>query len=266
MVSIKAKAMASELQITRFLASNCWCTKFPWRKNLPLQQNTKIARKLLEHLEQKITCFHSFVIKSRRKENYELVHIGKREETPVWFDMPSARTANEKGAKTVLVNTTGHEKSTFTVVLACMADRNQAEAHGVLQTKDLAKRELSPWSPCTMSSEGEDGRSWNEAVGRESMTVTTRQSSEKEKSPNLGLLPSSSPRFSEVSSTPNKHRHRCNSRWFSQRRFPEQAIWRSSPRMMEQLDDWRPEEFHTYWKHESGIASHSMFLGSGFLA
>ena len=73
--------------------------------------------------------------------------------------MPSARTANEKGAKTVLVNTTGHEKSTFTVVLACMADRNQAEAHGVLQTKDLAKRELSPWSPCTMSSEGEDGRS-----------------------------------------------------------------------------------------------------------
>ena len=59
----------------------------------------KITQKLLEHLEQKIPSFHSFVIKSRRKENYELVHIGKREETPVWFDMPSARTANEKGAK-----------------------------------------------------------------------------------------------------------------------------------------------------------------------
>lgn len=28
MVSIKVKAMAAELQITGFLASNCWCTKF----------------------------------------------------------------------------------------------------------------------------------------------------------------------------------------------------------------------------------------------
>ena len=60
------------------------------------------------------------------------------DEMPVWFDMPSARTVNAKGAKTVLVHTTGHEKSRFTVVLAC---------HGDLQTKDLAKRELSTWSP-----------------------------------------------------------------------------------------------------------------------
>ena len=122
MITIKAKAMASELQITGFLASNCWCTNFLRRKNLALRQKTKITQKLPEHLDQKITSFHSFVIKSRRKENYELVHIGNMDETPVWFDMPSARSVNEKGAKTVLVNTTGHEKSRFTVVLACMAD------------------------------------------------------------------------------------------------------------------------------------------------
>ena len=77
---------------------------------------------------------HSFVIKSRRKENYELVHIGNMDEMPVWFDMPSARTVNENSAKTVLVNTTGHKKWWFTVVLACMPDANQAEAHGYLQT------------------------------------------------------------------------------------------------------------------------------------
>ena len=62
------------------------------------------------------------MIKSRRKENYQLVHIGNMDETPVWFDMPSARTVNAKGTKTVLVNTTGHEKSRFTVALACLAD------------------------------------------------------------------------------------------------------------------------------------------------
>ena len=110
MIIIKAKAMAAELQITGFLASNCWCRKFLRRKNLVFRQKTKIAQKLPEDLDQKITNFQSFAIKSRRKENYELVHIGNMDETPVWFDMPSARTVNAKGVKTVLVNTTGHKK------------------------------------------------------------------------------------------------------------------------------------------------------------
>ena len=48
MITIKAKAMATELQITGFLASNCWCTKFLRRKNLALRQKTKIAQKLPE--------------------------------------------------------------------------------------------------------------------------------------------------------------------------------------------------------------------------
>ena len=66
--------------------------------------------------------FHSFVIKMRRKQNYELINIGNMYEKHVWFDMPSTRTVSEKGEKTTLVKTTGHEKSLFTVVLACMAD------------------------------------------------------------------------------------------------------------------------------------------------
>ena len=136
--------MASELQITGFLASNCWCTKFLRRKNLALRQKTKIAQKLPEHLDQKITSFHSFVIKSRRKGNYELVHIGNMDETPVWFDMPSARTVNEKGAKTVLVNTTGHEKSRFTVVLACMADGTKLKPMVIFKRKNLPKENFPP--------------------------------------------------------------------------------------------------------------------------
>lgn len=94
MIIIKAKAVAAELQITGFLASNCWCTKFLQRKNLALRQKTKIAQNFPEDLDRKITNFHSFVTKSRRKENYELVHIGNMDETPVWFDVPSARTVN----------------------------------------------------------------------------------------------------------------------------------------------------------------------------
>jgi len=83
--------------------------------------------------------------------------------------------------------------------------RNEAEDHGDVQIKDLAERELSTWSLHTLSSKGVDGRSWIEAVGRESMAVMTRRSSEKEKSSCLGLLPSSSCRLSETSSKPNEH-------------------------------------------------------------
>ena len=36
LIIIKAEAMAAELQITGFLASNCWCTKFLQGKNLAL--------------------------------------------------------------------------------------------------------------------------------------------------------------------------------------------------------------------------------------
>ena len=38
------------------------------------------------------------------------------------FDMPSNQTLHQKGDKTVLIKTTGHEKTHFTVVLCCTAD------------------------------------------------------------------------------------------------------------------------------------------------
>lgn len=88
--------MATKIQITGFLASNQWCTKFLRWKNLALWQKKKIAQKFPEDLDQKITNFHSFVIKSRRKLNYKLAHICNMDKTPVWFDLPSARTVNGK--------------------------------------------------------------------------------------------------------------------------------------------------------------------------
>ena len=57
MLIIKTKAMAAELKLTGFLASNCWGTNFLRRKNLALRQKTKIAQKLPEYLDQKITNF-----------------------------------------------------------------------------------------------------------------------------------------------------------------------------------------------------------------
>ena len=44
------------------------------------------------------------------------------DETPVYMDMLPHSTYNKKAEKTVLIKSTGHEKSRFTTVLAVMAD------------------------------------------------------------------------------------------------------------------------------------------------
>ena len=94
LVRIKAKAMVSDRKITNFQATNSWCTTFLERKNFVLQQKNKIVQTPLEDLEEKVTSFHSFIIKHGKEKDYEPVHIGNTDETPVWFDMLSARTVN----------------------------------------------------------------------------------------------------------------------------------------------------------------------------
>ena len=84
MIRIKALAMIYELNITGFLASNNWCTRFLRRNNLALCQ-----------LGEKIVNFHRFLLNCRKKANYELVKIGNMDKTPVWFDMPSTRTVSQ---------------------------------------------------------------------------------------------------------------------------------------------------------------------------
>ena len=64
-----------------------------------LRQRTKLAQKLPEDLEEKITLFQSVVIKMRKKEQYDLSQIGNMDETPVWFDMPTSKTVTAKGEK-----------------------------------------------------------------------------------------------------------------------------------------------------------------------
>lgn len=41
-----------------------------------------------------IVDFYRFMLNCRKKGNYELENIGNMDETPVWFEMPSAKTVN----------------------------------------------------------------------------------------------------------------------------------------------------------------------------
>ena len=122
LIRLEALKTAEKLNITPFKASDGWCTRFLRRNNYSLRRPTKIAQKLGKDYANKLTKFQRFVIKKRQQNNYQLQCIGNMDETPVYMDMLPHSTYNKKGEKTVLIKSTGHEKSRFTTVLAVMAD------------------------------------------------------------------------------------------------------------------------------------------------
>ncbi|KFD72355.1 hypothetical protein M514_15628 [Trichuris suis] len=57
------------------------------------------------------------------------------DETPVYFDMPTNKTVESKGAKSVVVKSSGHEKTRFTVALACLADGTKLKPMVIFKRK-----------------------------------------------------------------------------------------------------------------------------------
>ena len=86
----------------------------------PLGQHAKttLAQRLRANLEENIVCFQRFVIAARRRADYPLSRIYKMDETPMRFELPSSRTLEFSGSRTVPVKSCGAEKRSFTVVLA----------------------------------------------------------------------------------------------------------------------------------------------------
>jgi hypothetical protein len=75
----------------------------------------------------------------RIHNKYEIKYMGNMDEMPMWFDLPSNTTINQKGAKTVSIRTTGHEWSSFTVILACMANGTKLPAVCIFKLKNVLK-------------------------------------------------------------------------------------------------------------------------------
>lgn len=122
-----------------FTATVSWCSRFMKRKNLVLRQKTKIAQKLPADLDEKITNFHKYVIELRKGYDYLQCQIGNMDEVPCFFDMLSNKTVDTKGRKTILVKSTGHEKTKFTVVLSCLADGTKLKPMVIFKRKTMPK-------------------------------------------------------------------------------------------------------------------------------
>jgi hypothetical protein len=125
--------------IVGFKFSSQWLDGFLGRYDLSNRRRTTVAQKLPSDLIEIQNIFLSYVMYLRIHNKYQLKYIGNMDETPLWFDLPINTTINQKGAKTVSIRTTGHERSSFTVILACMADGTKLPAVCIFKLKNIPK-------------------------------------------------------------------------------------------------------------------------------
>jgi len=125
--------------ITDFAGATSWCERFMRRNGLCMRTKTTIAQKLPREYERKIIEFHKYVINMRKKLCFEIVQLGNMDEVPLTFDVPLNKTVDVKGAKTIMIKTSGNEKMPYTVVLACCADGTKLPPLLIFKRKTLPK-------------------------------------------------------------------------------------------------------------------------------
>ena len=100
---------------------------------------TTIVQKLPCECKRKIIEFHKCVINMRKKLCFEIGQLGNVDEVPLTFDVPLIKTVDVKGAKAVMIKTSGNEKMWYTVVLACCADGTKLPPLLIFKRKTLPK-------------------------------------------------------------------------------------------------------------------------------
>jgi DDE superfamily endonuclease len=112
------------------------------RHKLVNRRKTTVAQRLPENYTEQQHEFLSYVLYRRREHDYPLALIGNMDETPMAFNLPNNTTIEQAGTKTVSILTTGHERSNFTVVLACMADGTKLPPVIIFKLKKIPREEF----------------------------------------------------------------------------------------------------------------------------
>ena len=97
-----------------FVASKGWLQHFLERNGLSLRRRTTMAQKDPDLLTEKLVSYIDYVGKAISSKKIAEKDIIAMDETAVWFDMVSPTTIDTRGAKSVALKTTGHEKSHLT--------------------------------------------------------------------------------------------------------------------------------------------------------
>ena len=113
--------------------------KFERRNGFCRHTKTTILQKLPCEYERLITEFHKYVINMRKKLCFEIGKLGNMEEVTWRFDVPSNKTVDVKGAKTINIQTSGNEKTCYTVVLVCCAYGTKLPSFLIFKRNTLRK-------------------------------------------------------------------------------------------------------------------------------
>ena len=166
------------MSITDFAGTTSWCERFMRRNGLCMRIKTTIAQKLPHEYERKIIEFHKYAINMRKKLCFEIGQLGNMNEVPLTFDVPLNKTVDVKGAKTIMIKTSGNEKTHYTVVLVCSADVTKLPPLSIFKRKTLPNDVIPHGIYIHVHSTGwMDGWRRNEAVVRESVVQVSRWSS-----------------------------------------------------------------------------------------
>ena len=146
MVVRKAKLFANKKKwidlytdIKEFKFLEAWLEGFMKRYNFATRRRTHIAQHLPENLLEKQQNFLAFILYRRVQYDYSLKYIGNMDKTPVTFDLPYSTTLDHRDTSTINIQTTGHEKSNFTVILECMADGTKLLAVCIFKLKNIPR-------------------------------------------------------------------------------------------------------------------------------
>ncbi len=114
----RALAIAKRLGFSEFDASDGWFTGFKKRHNIVLRIVTSYSRKFTdEALDKMQREYVTTLILEIQSKDVDFTFIFNMDETPIWKDIPPKRTYDFKGAKSVPIKTTKHDKDRITLVL-----------------------------------------------------------------------------------------------------------------------------------------------------
>ena len=121
-VRMMATALAQDMNINNFRGGPSWCFRFMRRRNLSIRTRTTVSQLLPKDYQEKLATFRAYCKNKITEKKIHPEQIINMDEIPLTFDIPVNRTVEKRATSTVSIRTTGNEKSSFTVVLACHAN------------------------------------------------------------------------------------------------------------------------------------------------
>lgn len=126
----KLYSISPELKNKNFNANKKLLYRILKKYNITLRKATHLGQPLPDNSFDKVYNFIYEVINKRKKlsifdDNYNLNRIINIDETPVFLELVSDKTYEEKGAKNVIIKAGSNYKKHVTVILAITASGNK---------------------------------------------------------------------------------------------------------------------------------------------